>query len=170
MCTTRSLCICWACQHAGVRMQTQHAARMRCLPAYTRAHARTRTHAHTHTRTHTHIHTHTLTNTGEAHSTHTQRTAHARAILCPPLQAELVTSLLSRLVPVWAELGPTQGEGLRHALFRLALALCCLDTKSASPIIKCVAAAGAPCACTAERGRGRVCMWEHVHPCMHAWW
>lgn len=52
------------------------------------------------------------------------------------LQAELVTSLLSRLVPVWGELGPTQGEGLRHALFRLALAFCCLDTKSSSPIVK----------------------------------
>jgi len=51
-------------------------------------------------------------------------------------QAELVTSLLSRLVPVWTELGPTQGEGLRHALFRLALAFCCLDTKSTSPIVK----------------------------------
>ncbi|KAF5839634.1 hypothetical protein DUNSADRAFT_290 [Dunaliella salina] len=51
-------------------------------------------------------------------------------------QAELVTSLLSRLVPVWAELGPTQAEGLRHALFRLALAFCCLDTKSTSPIVK----------------------------------
>jgi len=49
-----------------------------------------------------------------------------------------VTSLLSRLVPVWGELGPTQGEGLRHALFRLALSFCCLDTKSTSPIVKWV--------------------------------
>ena len=54
------------------------------------------------------------------------------------MQAELVTSLLSRLVPVWGELGPTQGEGLRHAVFRLALAFCCLDTKSSSPIVKYV--------------------------------
>lgn len=51
-------------------------------------------------------------------------------------QAELVTSLLSRLVPVWPELGPVTGESLRAALYRLAATFCCLDTKSTSPIIR----------------------------------
>ncbi len=52
------------------------------------------------------------------------------------VQAELATSLLCRLVPVWQELGPMHAEGLRAALFRVATAFCCLDVKSASPIVR----------------------------------
>lgn len=38
--------------------------------------------------------------------------------MCACLQAELAVGLLSRLVPVWHELGPLHAQGLRAALFR----------------------------------------------------
>eukprot|EP00798_Chlamydomonas_sp_ICE-L_P006432 gene6432-3061_t len=50
-------------------------------------------------------------------------------------QAQLSVSLLSRLVPVWHELHPSYGEGLRHALYRLTSVFCCANSKSVSPIV-----------------------------------
>ena len=51
-------------------------------------------------------------------------------------QAELVVTLLYRLVPAWRELHPTHAEGLRHSLYRLAATFCCSDAKSSSPYVR----------------------------------
>ncbi|GAX76338.1 hypothetical protein CEUSTIGMA_g3784.t1 [Chlamydomonas eustigma] len=54
-------------------------------------------------------------------------------------QAELVSALLTRLVPVWGDLHPTHGEGLRYSMYRLAATFCCLDIKSGSPFVRALA-------------------------------
>lgn len=47
-----------------------------------------------------------------------------------------MVSLLCQLVPVWSQLHPTHGEGLRHSVYRLSASYCCLDARSGSPYVQ----------------------------------
>lgn len=60
-------------------------------------------------------------------------------------QAELATSLLARLAGpgTWSQLHPAKAEALKHELYRLALNFCCLDAKSASPLVQALHVPGA---------------------------